>query len=140
MADDDASVRATLSAAGLAALLGAAGVLHFAQPRPFEHLIPRQLGNPRAWVLGSGVAELACAVAVAIPQTRRVGALASAALFVGVFPGNVKMALGSRPGGGSWASGRAVAWGRLPMQAPLVAWALAVARQARSGRTSSARL
>lgn len=129
MADDVSSVRATLSAAGLAALLATAGVMHFVRPQPFEHLIPAPLGSPRAWVLGSGVAELMCAVAVAVPQTRRVGALASAALFVGVFPGNIKMALDSRPGGSSWATSRAIAWGRLPLQVPLVRWALEVARR-----------
>ncbi len=113
-------------AAGLAGLLGAAGVTHFAQPRLFEQLIPRPLGNPRAWVLASGAAELACAAAVALPRTRRIGALASAALFVMVFPGNVKMALDARP----FAANRrrsVITWARLPLQAPLIAWSLAVA-------------
>ncbi|QTE29690.1 DoxX family protein [Pengzhenrongella sicca] len=134
MADDDAAPARTLvTAAGLAALLAAAGAAHFVRPRPFESLIPRALGNPRAWVLASGAAELACAVAVAVPRTRRVGGLASAALFVAVFPGNVTMALAAHPGGRSWASSPAIAWGRLPLQVPLVAWALAVARAADRG-------
>ena len=129
MPDDPPAFRATLPTAGLAALLGTAGVMHFVRPRPFEHLIPGPLGSPRAWVLASGAAELACAVAVAMPRTRRVGALASAALFVVVFPGNLKMALDSSPDGPSWASRPAIAWVRLPFQVPLVAWALAVARR-----------
>ena len=54
----------------------------------------------------------------------------AAALFVVVFPGNIKMALDSRPGGRSWTGKPAVAWGRLPLQVPLVAWALAVGRGA----------
>ncbi|GII98477.1 putative membrane protein [Sediminihabitans luteus] len=119
-----------LPALALAGALTATGVLHLVRPRTFEPLIPRRLGSPRAWVLGSGVAELACAAAVAAPATRRAGGLATAALFVAVFPGNVTMALASHPGARSWAMRPAVAWGRLPFQVPLVAWALRVARTA----------
>jgi uncharacterized membrane protein len=123
------SGRDHLAAAGLAALLGVAGVTHLVRPSLYEPLIPRALGNPRAWVLASGAAELACAVAVALPRGRRLGGLASAALLVAVFPGNVQLALDARTDA---ASRRllAIAWARLPLQAPLVAWALAVWRQA----------
>ncbi len=123
----------TVSAVGLAALLGSSGVLHLVRPQVFEPLIPHGLGPPRAWVVGSGVAELACAVALAVPRTRRLGGAASAALLVGVFPGNVKMALDARRGARSWARRPAVAWGRLPLQVPLVAWAVSVAREQGSG-------
>ncbi len=119
----------------LAGLLGSAGVLHLARPGFFEPLVPRLLGAPRAWIYVSGVAELVCAVALAIPVTRRRGAFATAALFVAVFPGNVQMALaadGTKPG---LASNPVIAYGRLPLQVPLVLWALAVARAAdRPGR------
>ena len=130
---------ATSRAAGLAALLGVAGTLHLVTPRPFEHLIPHRLGRPRPWVLGSGAAELACAAALAYPATRRAGGWASAALLVAVFPGNVTMAVRAqraRDGArGSarrhWSRHPAVAWGRLPLQVPLVLWAVRVAREAR---------
>ena len=107
----------------LAAFLGAAGVLHFVAPSPYERLIPPFLGNPRAWTYGSGVAELAVAAAVAVPRTRRRGALAAAGLFVAVFPANVYLAFepGDLP---RWA-----AIARLPLQVPLVVWALRVARR-----------
>lgn len=111
----------------LAGLLGATGVLHLARPGFFEPLVPRFLGAPRAWVYASGVAELVCAASLVIPATRRRGAFATAALFVAVFPGNVQMALdadGTKPG---LASNPIVAYGRLPLQVPLVLWALAVA-------------
>lgn len=78
----------------MAGALGFMGALHFAVPKPFDGLIPRSLpGSRRAWTYGSGVAELAVAAAVAVPRTRRLGALAAALLFLGVFPGNVKMAV-----------------------------------------------
>ncbi|MET8852530.1 hypothetical protein [Amycolatopsis sp. NPDC004625] len=108
----------------LAGALGFMGVLHFAVPKPFDGLIPRSLpGSRRAWTYGSGVAELAVAAAVAAPRTRRLGGLAAALLFLGVFPGNVKMAVdaSSAP-----APQRAIAWARLPLQWPLIAWALKV--------------
>lgn len=118
----------------LAVTLGVAGVLHLVVPRVYEPLIPRRLGNPRAWVLGSGVAELACAAAVAVPRTRRTGALATAALFVGVFPGNVEMAVHSMRGRHGVTARRVVAWARLPLQVPLVCWALRVAGGPTLGR------
>jgi uncharacterized membrane protein len=114
------------SALALAALLAAAGAGHFAAPRFFDAMIPRVLpGEPRTWTSASGVAELAVAAAVAVPRTRRLGGYAAAALFVAVFPANVQMAL-------DW-SGRSVpertaAWARLPLQIPLIRWALRVAR------------
>ena len=106
----------------LSALLGGAGVLHFTSPGFYDGLIPSFLPAPRAWVYGSGVLELAVAAAVAVPRTRRKGAFASAALLVAVFPGNLWMVYepGDLP---RWA---AVA--RLPLQVPLVLWALEVAR------------
>ncbi|SEF36155.1 Uncharacterized membrane protein [Amycolatopsis pretoriensis] len=108
----------------LAGALGVMGVLHFAVPKPFDGLIPASLpGSRRAWTYGSGVAELAVGAAVAHPRTRRLGGLAAALLFLGVFPGNVKMAMDASA---APAPQRAIAWGRLPLQWPLIAWALKV--------------
>lgn len=114
----------------LAAGLAVTGTLHLVKPQPYDSLIPRFLGRPRPWVYGSGVVELACAAALAAPATRQMGALASAAMFVGVFPGNVTMA--ARALGSPRASGRVktLTVARLPLQAPLVFWALDVARRA----------
>jgi uncharacterized membrane protein len=106
----------------LAVLLGNMGTLHFLVPRPFDKLIPRTLpGNPRTWTYASGVAELGTALLIAIPRTRRFGALLAALLFVAVFPGNIKMALDAKAN-----PGKAIAIARLPLQWPLVKWALRV--------------
>ena len=109
----------------LAALVGGSGVLHFVVPGSYERLIPPFLPSPRAWVYGSGLVELACAAAVVVPRTRARGGLATAALLVAVFPGNVYMAV--EPG----EVARWLAVTRLPLQVPLVLWALQVWRSAR---------
>lgn len=108
-----------------AALCGA-GLLHLARPAPFDGLIPRSLpGSPRAWTLGSGVAELGVGALLLLPETRRAGGWAAAALFVGVWPGNVTMAWRARRGS---PVRRAVTLVRLPLQIPLIAGALRIAR------------
>ncbi|MBO4204912.1 MauE/DoxX family redox-associated membrane protein [Micromonospora echinofusca] len=116
------------NALALAGLLAAAGVTHFARPRFYDPIVPPALPGPaRFWTYASGVAELAVAAAVAHPRTRRAGGLAAAALFAAVFPANVQMARDwrhRRP------AQRAVAYGRLPLQAPLIWWGLRVARSA----------
>ncbi|MFI5490918.1 hypothetical protein [Actinoplanes sp. NPDC051859] len=116
------------SARALAGLLATTGVLHFAAPKPFDSIVPRALpGRPRTWTYLSGVAELAVAAAVAHPKTRRLGGLAAAGLFAAVFPANVKMAYDWRH---APAGRRAIAYGRLPLQVPLVLWGLRVASSA----------
>src|SRR5689334_20290812 len=114
------------SAFALAALLGVAGVTHFAKPEPYDAIVPRALpGKPRTWTYVSGVAELAVAATVAAPKTRKVGGLLAAGLFAAVFPANVKMAVDYRNRG---PRAKAIAWGRLPLQLPLIVWALRVRR------------
>ena len=117
------------SAGLLTALLVGSGSLHFIVPKPYAGIVPRWLGSPYGWVYASGVAELACAAAVAWPRTRRRGAQASAALFVAVFPANIQMAVSS-VGKSGWYE--AAAFARLPLQAPLIWWALKVANRAES--------
>jgi uncharacterized membrane protein len=120
--------RRPTAAAGLVVLLTSSGVLHFAVPAPFDAIVPEQLpGAARTWTHLSGAAELVTAALIAAPRTRRFGGLLAALLFVAVFPANVKMAIdwSNRP---AWM--RALAYGRLPLQIPLVLWAALVSRRA----------
>lgn len=101
---------------------------HWLAPSFYDALVPEQLpGTARFWTYASGVAELGVAAAVAHPRTRRHGGFAAAALFVAVFPANVKMAI-------DWSDRtpveQALAYGRLPLQIPLVIWAWRVRRNA----------
>lgn len=116
--------RVVTAAGVLAGLLLTTGTWHFVSPQAFESIVPRFLGSPSFWVRLSGVAELACAVGLAVPRTRCVAGWATATLFVIVFPANIDMAVHAWQGNGS----RVLAYGRLPLQIPLVLWALYIAR------------
>ena len=116
------------SALALASLLTAAGITHFARPKPYDAIVPGWVPGPaRIWTYASGTAELAVAAAVSQPRSRRAGGLAAAALFAAVFPANVQMAADWRRRG---VVHQAIAYGRLPLQVPLIWWALRVAAAA----------
>lgn len=120
--------RRSRTALALAALLAGAGALHVVVPAPFDEMVPAGLpGSPRIWTLVSGAAEMGVGAAVAVPRTRRLGGLAAAALFVAVFPANVTMAV-------DWSdrstTEQVIAYTRLPLQIPLILWALKVRRDA----------
>jgi uncharacterized membrane protein len=100
--------------------------MHFVKPDFFDAIVPKVLpGSARSWTYASGVAELAVAAAVARPSTRRLGGLVAAALFVAVLPANVQAAVDARS-----AAEKAVTWVRLPLQLPLVWWALKIRNRA----------
>jgi uncharacterized membrane protein len=110
----------------IAALLLGVGTLHFVAPKPFDGIIPVELpGSPRFYTYASGVAEVGIGVALLVPRLRRSAALAAAALFVAVFPGNVNMCRlwWDKP----WPM-RIIALARLPLQIPMVTAALKLAR------------
>ena len=73
----------------------------------------------------SGVAEVGLGGLLLVERTRRLAALAAAALFIAVFPGNVNMVRlwWDKP----WPM-RAIALARLPLQIPMITAALKVSR------------
>jgi uncharacterized membrane protein len=121
--------RANRTASLLAVLLGAAGVTHFLRPRGYDRIVPDGL-PPRLTTVASGVAELGIAAGLALPATRRAAGWAAAALFAAVFPANLKMANDLLDHPRSSRAMRLVSVLRLPLQAPLVLWAVRVGRHA----------
>ena len=105
----------------LAGLFTVSGTVHLVAPRVFEPLVPRWLPAHRQVVLVSGVAELVCAAGLLLPATCRVSAVASAALLVGVFPGNLQMVADARGRSRAYQVATLV---RLPLQLPMVRTAL----------------
>jgi len=117
--------RALLMGTGLLGM----GVLHFVAPKPFDAIIPEELpGSARFYTYASGVGELAVGGLLLAPKTRRLGALAAVALFIGVFPGNLNMCR-------MWFNDpdknlpmRLGAIARLPLQIPMITQALKIYR------------
>lgn len=113
---------------GLAGLLGGAAVGHVVAPATFESLVPSALPGPREfWNLASAAAEATAAGLMTSRRTAGLGGWLAAATLVAVFPANVEAA---RSGGygalpAPWDSA-AIAWLRLPLQVPLVWWAVRV--------------
>jgi uncharacterized membrane protein len=114
----------SVAAWAMSALLITTGTLHFAAASDFESIVPRFLGSPLFWVATSGVAELICAALLPVRRTRRGAGWACVVLFVAVYPANITMAVDSLHGNGD----ALFAWLRLPLQLPLVLWALYIAR------------
>ena len=103
-----------------------AGVFHFLVPELYVQIVPPVFPAPLALVYLSGLAEVAVGIGLLFPRTRRYAAWATVALLVAVFPANVYMATSGVvvegiPGGGDPSA--LVRWGRLPIQAVLIAWA-----------------
>ena len=117
----------TVRPLALAALLGVAGVAHLARPGNFDQIIPQRLpGSPRAYTYVSGVVELALAVALLRPGSRRLAGVATALFFAAVFPANVKMAVDVLASPRAGTGRKAAVLLRLPLQVPLIRAALRV--------------
>lgn len=103
------------------AMVGA-GVNHFRAAAPYVAMMPDALPAHLALVYVSGVAEILGGLGLILPATRRAAAWGLIALLIAVFPANINMAINHIPLGDralpTWAL-----WGRLPLQAVLIAWA-----------------
>jgi uncharacterized membrane protein len=107
-----------------------AGVNHFLAPATYVAMMPEVLPAPLELVYISGIAEILGGLGLILPATRRFAAWGLIALFVAVFPGNLKMAIDHVPLGTSEIPSWAL-WARLPLQAVLIAWAYWFTRPAR---------
>jgi uncharacterized membrane protein len=132
LADEHPAARR--SRLGLAATMLVAGTMHFLVPSAYARIVPRRLGDARRVVLASGVAEIVCGGLMLSRRTSKAGGWLTAALLVVVFPANVQMVLDAgtehqavrlpaRPF-------RVIGLARLPLQLPLIARAIRVARSA----------
>ena len=114
----------------LAFFLLGAGISHFVNPEFFDAIVPPALpGSERLATYLSGVAEIAVGVGVIVQRTRRMALWAAAALFIAVYPANLYMAWDWRD---RELSERLVAYVRLPLQIPLIWYAVARARRQRA--------
>lgn len=95
---------------------------HFTATATEAGLIPGCFPRRRELVLLSGVAEIAGALGLLVPRTRRLAAWGLVALLIAVFPANINHAIQNLQPGGILNS-RVYQWARLPFQ-PLFIWAV----------------
>lgn len=113
--------RAQIRAAVWATVFSGAGVLHFARRRAFDSLVPAELpGQRKYWTWGSGLIEIALGAAIANPSTRAAAAVPASLFLLGVWPGNIKMALDWQRSSKKSPLMTAGAWGRVIAQVPMV--------------------
>ena len=111
----------------VAAAFTLSGVIHLAHPSTFTPIVPHFLPWPTGLVYASGVAELVCAVG--LWRLDRWAGIAAAALLVVIWPANLQSAMTAQEGHDL--TTQVVNWIRLPLQIPLVWFAL------QSGRSRS---
>ena len=109
----------------LAAFFTFTGAMHFLRPRFFEAIVPPAIESLKKEVVAvSGAAEIAGAVAVLHPATRRFGRWWLLGLLLAVFPANIHMAVSPAQIKGLDLEKipRWTLWARLPLQPLAMLW------------------
>jgi len=103
------------------------GTLHFAIPDPFVKIVPAILSHPLALVYISGFFEILGGLGLLLPPVSQAAAWGLILLFIAVFPANINMAVNhiDLP---RIPDSSILRWGRLPLQAVLIAWAWSYTR------------
>lgn len=110
----------------LAGIFAVSGVIHLARPEVYEPLMPRFVPAHREVIYASGVLELLCAAGLLRSGSRPAAGWASLALLLAVYPANLTMA--QKAARSRSTRFKAVAWGRLPLQLPMLRTAYRAAR------------
>jgi uncharacterized membrane protein len=108
----------------------AAGVNHLRAPEMYAGMMPPWLPWPDAANVVSGAAEIAGAIGILLPRTRRLAGWGLILLLVAIFPANLHVALQGRMP--PFDISPVVLWLRLPFQAVFIAavWWVALAKPA----------
>jgi uncharacterized membrane protein len=107
----------------LAAAMITVGIVHFVNPDPFVRIVPAYLPAPRLLVFVSGFFEVVGGAGLLVPRVQAAAAWGLVALYVAVFPANVNMAVNHIYLSPDKPIPDVALWGRLPLQAVLIAWA-----------------
>jgi len=122
---------------GMGIFLIVTGIGHFIFPQGLDAIVPGFLpGDPRFWTYLSGAVEIVIGIALLTPLSMKISgrplrllaAFAALALFIAVYPANIKMAIdwSSRP-----MPDPLFAYARLPLQFGLFYWAWAIMKDLR---------
>ncbi len=105
-------------------LYAGAGVNHFIHPAGYYSIIPPYLPNHYLINILAGIAEIICAVLLAIPATRKLGANLVIAMLLAFIPAHIYMIQKGGCMGAEICIPLWGAWLRLfPLQFILIAWA-----------------
>lgn len=97
------------------------GIAHFVRAEQFARIVPPVFPTyPSVYI--SGVFEILGGIGLLIPSVSVTAAWGLIALFIAVFPANIYMAVHNIKLDGVPQS-QLLYWGRLPLQAVLIAWA-----------------
>ncbi|MEC8789510.1 MAG: hypothetical protein VXX17_05565, partial [Candidatus Thermoplasmatota archaeon] len=80
-----------IGAAGIGLAFISVGVDHFIHPSWYEPIVPSLLGDPRFWVLASGVFEILFGIFLLLPKTRAWASVGGAWLLVVLYWANFNM-------------------------------------------------
>jgi uncharacterized membrane protein len=115
------------AASAMAGLFLFTGADHFLHPARYVGMIPPALPAPLTLTYVSGFFEMAGAIGLLIPRTRRWAAGGLVTLLIAIFPANIYVAFAGLTVEGLPAA-RWYYWVRLPIQFIFLAWALWLAR------------
>ncbi len=103
-----------------------AGINHFWHPGSYLAIMPRHYTHPVEWIQFTGVAEIAGAVGLLVPQTRRAASWGIILMLLGYFDVHFYMLRHAREFAPipRWALAA-----RIPLQFVLIAWAYVYARR-----------
>jgi len=104
----------------VAAPFTVSGSIHLAHPATFTPIVPHFLPWPTGLVYASGLAELICAVG--LWRRHRWAGIAAAVLLVVIWPANLQDSITAQQGHAL--ATQVLLWVRLPVQIPLIWWAL----------------
>ncbi|SCX04844.1 DoxX family protein [Candidatus Aquiluna sp. UB-MaderosW2red] len=96
------------------------GILHLLNPNAFLGLLPSWAPEPLLLVYASGVAELLAALGLILRL--KWAPIFTALVLSAVWPANLWFAIDTTASGDLLAT--IIAWARLPLQIPLIIWAL----------------
>ncbi len=69
--------------------LAVSSIGHFVRTATYASIVPPEFSHPQAWVIVTGIFELAGAIGLLLPKTTRTAAICIAMLMIAVFPANI---------------------------------------------------
>ena len=99
-----------------------AGAVHLVRPGVYLPVMPEVLPAPGAWILLTGIAEIAGGVGLLVPRLRRAAAWGLIAMLVGFLWVHIDLLFRDAPELAGVTLTPLILWLRLPLQGVFIAW------------------